>query len=333
MTLNRMSPTTAYVIRRLIFMVPTLVGVSVIVFFLMYTTGDPVSLIKFSSPNISTEALEILRQYYGLDKPVPVQYANWLGNFLRFDLGLSIMMGRPVNEIIGSLAWETAKLQLTAMAIALAISIPVAVRSAVKQYSKSDYLVTTVAIFGVSMPPFWFGAILIVLFSFHLGWFPSGGAKGLTELWPTILGTSPLMDELVHVVLPAMVIAYVWMALFIRILRANLLEVLREDYVLAARASGLSERRVIYGHALRNATSPLVTFVGVRIGLIFAGAPMTETVFNWPGLGYTFVLAATSLDFPVIMGIIMVITLMVIITTLVVDLAYAYLDPRIRLRR
>lgn len=333
MTLNRMSPTTAYAIRRLIFMVPTLVGVSVIVFFLMYTTGDPISLIKFSSPNISSESLEILRAYYGLDKPVPVQYANWLWNFVRFDLGLSITMSRPVNEIIGSIAWETAKLQLTAMAIALAISIPVAVRSAVKQYSKSDYLVTTVAIFGVSMPPFWFGAILIVLFSFHLGWFPSGGAKGLTELWPTILGTSPLMDELVHLVLPAMVIAYVWMALFIRILRANLLEVLREDYVLAARASGLSERRVIYGHALRNATSPLVTFVGVRIGLIFAGAPMTETVFNWPGLGYTFVLAATSLDFPVVMGIIMVITLMVIITTLVVDLAYAYLDPRIRLRR
>ena len=309
------------------FVIPVLIGVSILSFLVMYAAGDPIRIILLGKPNVSRETVEALKAYYGLDKPIPVQYVNWLLNLLQGNFGRSLYGARPVNQIIGSWFLETVKLQLVSIVLALVISIPIGIFSARRQYSKIDLAVTSTALFGVSMPTFWFGIILIIIFSFNLGWLPSSGAYGDPVKW----WGDPFLDSIAHIILPAIVLTYVGLAQNIRLIRANMLEVLRQDYILAARASGLHERSVIYRHALRNAISPVVTYVGLSLGGIIGGAPITETVFGWPGLGRRFVEAATQLDFPVVMGITMVIAIMTLVANLVTDISYAALDPRVRI--
>jgi len=317
-----------YIVRRLLYMIPVFLGISILSFFTMYAAGDPINIIRIGRPTVTQETLDALRRYYGLDKPVPIQYLNWLSNLLHFDFGKSLYGGRPVNFLIGSWAWETVKLQLISILLAFAISIPIGINSAKKQYSKQDITVTSVSLFGVSMPTFWLALILIIVFSFQLGWLPSAGAHGTPYLW---FG-NPILDEIAHLILPTTVLVYVMLAQNIRLIRANMLETLRSDYILAARASGLSERKVIYKYALRNTIGPVITYLGISLGMIIAGAPMTEYVFNWPGLGRRFVDAAMKLDFPLVMGITMIITIMTLIANLIIDICYVYIDPRIRLR-
>jgi peptide/nickel transport system permease protein len=179
------------------------------------------------------------------------------------------------------------------------------------------------------MPTFWFGLILIIVFSFTLGWFPSAGSQGAAGfLW----WGNPVFDQIAHLILPVAVLVYVSLAQNIRLIRANMLEVLRSDYILAARASGISERKVVYKYALRNAITPAVTFLGIALGGMIAGAPMTEYVFSWPGLGRQYVASTLGLDFPTIMGITMIITVMTLIANLIMDILYVYIDPRVRIR-
>ncbi len=327
-----------YIARRLLFMIPMFIGISIMVFLIMYAAGDPVQLIVRGNPRLlqNPQALEEIKRYYGFDKSIPEQYLNWLWNFVNLNLGKSVYGGRPVNLLVGSWVFETIKLQLVALVLSLTASIFVGILSARKQYSKLDYTVTTTALFGVSMPVFWFGIILILVFSFTLGWLPSAGAYGATRIWPWLKPVEEatsfeiLVDAIYHIILPALVLTFANLALYVRIIRANMLEILRQDYVLAARASGLSESKVIYSHAFRNALSPLVTLVGLYFGGIIAGAPITETVFSWPGLGRFYVTATLGLDFPVIMGITMIIVLMTLVANLITDLAYAVIDPRVR---
>jgi ABC-type dipeptide/oligopeptide/nickel transport system permease component len=222
------------------------------------------------------------------------------------------------------------ELQIISIILSVALSIPIGIMSAKNQYSKKDIAVTSFALFGVSMPTFWFGIILIIIFSYSLGLLPSAGAVGSPYLWPVLGITNPLLDQLAHLIMPVVVLTYVSLAQNVRLVRANMLEVLRSDYILAARASGLSERIVLYKHALRNTITPIITYLGLSLGAVVGGAPMTEYVFNWPGLGRRFVDAATNLDFPVIMGITMIITLMTLIANLIVDISYAFIDPRIQ---
>jgi ABC-type dipeptide/oligopeptide/nickel transport system permease component len=177
------------------------------------------------------------------------------------------------------------------------------------------------------MPVFWLGIMLILLFSFELGWLPSSGSKGITFLW----GGNAILDHIAHLILPVAVLTYVSLATIVRLVRANMLEVLRQDYILAARASGLSENTVTYRYALRNAISPVVTIIGLSFGAALGGAPATETTFTWPGLGYAFAQAAQVLDIPLVQGITVVITIMVLIANLLTDLTYAFLDPRVRI--
>ena len=316
-----------YVVRRLVYMIPVLVGVSVLSFLVMYAAGDPIRIMLIGKPNITMETIEALKSYYGLDKPIPVQYLNWLWNLLQGNFGRSLYAARPVNQIIGSWFLETIKLQLISISLALIISIFVGVLSAKKQYSKLDLTVTPIALFGVSMPTFWFGIILIIIFSFNLGWLPSSGAYGDPIKW----WGNPFLDSVAHIILPTIVLTYVSLAQNIRLIRANMLEVLRQDYILAAKASGLPERVVTYKYALRNAISPVVTYLGLSLGGIIGGAPITETVFGWPGLGRRFVDAALQLDFPVVMAITMIITIMSLVANLITDISYAVLDPRIRI--
>ena len=317
-----------YILRRLLYMIPLFIGISIISFFVMYAAGDPLTIIRVGRPNVDQATIDALRAYYGLDQPIPIQYLNWLSNLLRGNFGKSLYGGRPVNFIIGSWFGETVKLMLSSTLLAFFIAIPIGISSAKKQYSKQDMVVTSVSLFGVSMPTFWLGLILIIAFSYRLGWLPSAGAYGEPNLW----WDNPFLDQIAHLIMPVAVLVYVGLAQNVRLIRANMLEVLRSDYILAARASGLSERTIIYKYALRNAISPVITFLGVALGGIIAGAPMTEFVFGWPGLGRRFVDAATRLDFPVIMGITMIITVMTLIANLIVDIIYVYVDPRIRLR-
>jgi peptide/nickel transport system permease protein len=319
-----------YLARRVIYMIPMAIGISIISFLVMYAAGDPIRLATAGHPNITEGQREALRRYYGLDQPIPLQYINWLVHLLQGDFGKSLYGGRPVNQLIGDWFWETIKLNLIAILLALAIAIPVGVHSAVKQYSISDAVVTTVSIFGVSMPVFWIGIVLILIFSFWLGWLPSSGAYGFPMLWPLFGIENSFVDAVAHIILPVAVLTYVQLALYVRLTRAQMLEVLRQDYILASKASGLPDNKVIYKYALRNAITPVITYAGISIGGIVGGAPMTETVFNWPGLGRRFVEAASLLDFPVVMGITMIITVMILIANLIVDISYAMLDPRIR---
>jgi len=321
------SPMAKYIIRRLLYMIPVALGVSIISFVTMYAAGDPITLLRIGKPNITKASLDALRAYYGLNHPVPVQYLDWLSNILHLNFGKSLLGGQPVNLIIGNEIWATAELQILSVLIAFGISIPIAVNSAQKQYSKQDFTVTSFALFGVSMPTFWLGLILIIVFSFTLGWLPASGAAGNPYLW---WGNSTL-DWIAHLIMPVAVLVYVSLAQNIRLIRANMLEILRSDYVLAARASGISERKVIYKYALRNAIMPVITFLGISLGTMLAGAPMTEIVFSWPGLGRQFVQSVTNLDFPVIMGITMIITVMALIANLITDIFYVYIDPRIRI--
>jgi peptide/nickel transport system permease protein len=221
------------------------------------------------------------------------------------------------------------QLQIISIVIAFAISIPIAISSARKPYSKQDIAVTSLSLFGVSMPTFWFGLILIIIFSFTLGWLPSAGSSGAAGfLW----WGNPILDVIAHYLLPVTVLVYVSLAQNVRLIRANMLEVLRSDYILAARASGISERKVVYKYALRNAITPAVTFLGIALGGMIAGAPMTEYVFSWPGLGRQYVESTLSLDFPMVMGITMIITVMTLIANLIMDILYVYIDPRVRIR-
>lgn len=294
----------------------------------MYAAGDPIDIIRIGRPTITPDVIESLKRYYGLDKPIPIQYLNWLSNILRLNFGKSLYGGRPVNFLIGSWLVETVKLQLISILLAFGIAIPIGINSAKKQYSKQDLAVTSIALFGVSMPTFWLGLILIIIFSFQLGWLPSAGSHGAPYLW----WGNPILDQIAHLILPVIVLVYVMLAQNIRLIRANMLEILRSDYILAARASGLSERKILYKYALRNAIGPTITYLGISLGLIVGGAPMTEYVFNWPGLGRRYVDAAMRLDFPVVMGITMIVTVMALLANLIIDICYVIIDPRIRLR-
>jgi len=317
-----------YIVRRLLYMIPVAIGISIISFITMYAAGDPINIIRLGRPTVDQATIDALKEYYGLDKPLHIQYLTWLTNVLQLNFGKSLYGGIPVNLIIGNWIWETAKLQIISILIAFIISIPIGVHSARKQYSAQDVVVTSVSLFGVSMPTFWLGLILIIIFSYTLGWLPSEGARGGIKIW----WGNPVLDEIAHLILPTTVLVYVMLAQNIRLIRANMLEVLRSDYIFAARASGISERKIIYKYALRNAISPTITFLGISLGGMIAGAPMTEYVFNWPGLGRRYVDATMRLDFPIVMGITMIITVMTLIANLIVDIIYVYIDPRIRLR-
>jgi peptide/nickel transport system permease protein len=322
-----------YIIRRLLYLIPLFLGILIIVFAATRVAGDPVRLMTSMNPHITEEARANLVSYYGLDQPLYTQFFIYLSQLFQGDLGNSYVIrgGIDVTTLIGDYIGPTVMLQITAMIIALLISIPVGIISAKKKYSKLDMTVTTTSILGTCIPIFYIGIIVILIFGYFLTWFPAGGLiTQVTETRGYFLGYQ-ITDILWHMTLPVGVLTFAILAPIVLLVRSSMLEVLKQDYILAARASGLSERVVIYKHALRNALIPVITYVGIYFGSMVAGAPITETVFNWPGLGRLFVQATTKLDFPVIMGITVVITIMTLIANLLTDITYGYIDPRIRM--
>ncbi len=316
-----------YIIRRLLFAIPVFLAVSIITYLITNAAGDPVQIVKFGIRNITPAQLAQLKAYFHEGEPVYIRYFYWLSDLLQGNFGQSLYTGSVISLIIPRIL-TTLELQIPALLLALGIGIPVGIYSAKHQYTKGDYAITTTAIFGISMPTFWIGIMGIIIFSYYLGWFPAFGAY---SSYPPYWWGSPFLDAVAHLILPLAVLTLVSIATITRLMRANMLEVLRQDYVLAARASGLSDWKVTYKHAMKNAITPIVTIVGLSFGVFLAGAPALETTFSWPGLGYAFVFAATRLDLPTVLGITMIITVMVLIANIVTDLAYAFLDPRVRI--
>jgi peptide/nickel transport system permease protein len=285
--------------------------------------GDPFQM-YLENPNASAEQIEFVRRHYGLDRPVYVQYANWVKNVLRGNWGVSYNSRRPVMELIKSKIRPTVELSFFALNVALLISIPLGVTSAVKKNSLFDYSTTGLTYLGISMPVFWFGLMLQLLFSVRLGWLPSAGRATLGSR-----GGGPL-DIFMHLLMPGFVLALVYIASWSRYTRTNYTEVLNQDYIRTAFAKGLTNSQIYGGHALRNAIIPLVTVVTLDIPVLFSGAVVTETIFSWPGMGFFFIDSLNKRDYPVLMGILLINALLVIICNLAADILYAILDPRVK---
>lgn len=310
-----------YLIRRLLQTVGLLLVVSVVVFALItQAPGGPSILLD---RNMGADEMARMRAILGLDQPLYVQYVRWLGQVLRGNLGISYQAGLPVLEIIGQMLPNTLILSAAALALSLIVAIPAGVVSAARPYTALDHTVTFLCFFGISVPVFWYGLMLIVLFAIVLGWLPAGGMRTIGE-------ARSLGDLTRHLVLPAVVLGTANMALFARYTRSSTMAVLRADYVRTARSKGLAERSVLYRHALRNALITIVTVIGLQLPRLVGGAAITETVFAWPGMGSLAVRAAFERDYPMIMGITLVISFVVAASSLLIDMVYVYLDPRIR---
>ncbi len=320
-----------YLIRRTLYLIPVFFGITLLVFSIERLAGDPIKLLTALNPRVTEQQRQLLRQYFGLDKPVYAQYWNWVGELFAGNLGYSYTSGAniPVSTLITQRAWLTLEIQLLGLVLSLLIAIPIGVLSARKRYSKVDVTVSNTALIGTSIPIFFLGIVFILVFAYNLGILPAGGAQSpFPQQYPY---GSLLLDRLWHLILPTAVYTFAILAPVVLLIRSSMLEVLRQDFILAARASGLKETTIIYKHGLRNALIPIVTYVGLYFGGLLTGAPITETVFNWPGVGQIFVTATNNLDFPVIQGIIVVITLMTLVANIITDVSYAYIDPRIRL--
>ncbi len=309
-----------YTLRRLVLLVPVLVGVSVVVFLVMHLApGDPA--VVMLGPIASEEDVRRIRTELGLDQPLHVQYGKWLWNAVQGDFGRSITMKRPVLPEILARFEATLILTFASLLISSILGVAAGVISAVKPYSWFDRASMLFALLGISMPVFWLGIVLIVIFALKLGWLPAGGMYSP--------GSKDLSDLLQHLVLPAVTLAAASIALVARLTRSSMLEVIRQDYIRTARAKGLRERTMIVRHALKNALIPVVTVIGLQVGYLLGGAILTETVFSWPGLGLLMVQAILARDFPIVQGGVLLIGITFVLTNLIVDLCYAYLNPRI----
>ena len=311
---------TTYIIKRLIHLLPVLFGVSLAVFLLLrLTPGDPATAILGvqATPN----EVARIRHALGLDRPWWVQYGIWLGNVLQGDLGVSYQNKRPVSLIIGQRLPATIELAVMSLLIAAVLGISTGILSALKRYTMADYIFTSLALFGISMPSFWFAILLILVFSLYLGWLPASGYAPLSE---------GLGKHLSHLVLPAIALGLFNTGALMRFTRSSMLEVISQDYIRTARAKGLWERAVVYRHALKNALIPTLTVLGLQIGFLMAGAVIIEQVFAWPGIGWLTLTAINQRDYPVVMGVVLIIALVFVLSNLVVDILYTWVDPRIR---
>jgi peptide/nickel transport system permease protein len=328
-----------YIIKRLLQIIPVILGVTLIAFALIHLApGDPVRTML--GQHATQQEIDDIRAKYGLDQPLYVQYFIWLGDVLQGDFGRSILSHEQVTTEIASRFPNTIELAIAAMIFAILIGVVAGIISATKQYSAADYTVMGIALFGISMPVFWLGIMLMMIFGVFLGWLPIGGRIDLLLPFQRITGFmvidsiitgngAALISVLRHLLLPAIALGTIPMAIIARTTRSSMLEILRQDFIRTERAKGLSERKVIYKHAIRNAMVPVVTVIGLNFGLLLSGAILTETVFSWPGVGRLVVDAVYARDYPLVIGCILIFALVFVIVNLITDLLYTYIDPRI----
>jgi peptide/nickel transport system permease protein len=319
-----------YAIRRILQTVPILLIISILLFFLVRSApGGPLSAAR-RNPNVSIEQIENLKKQLGLDKPLPVQYVSWLGDMLKGDMGTSIKFRRPVADMIAERIPNTLFLVGISFLVTLLLAIPIGIISARKPYSTFDYVMTTITFIGQSIPVYWLGLALILIFYVLLKnpvtgdpFFPSGGMNTLGK-------EDDILDTLWHMVLPVIALSSSWIAWYSRFLRSSMLDVLHEDYIRTARAKGAREQVVYYKHALRNAILPLVTLIALDLPSLFAGALFVETIFSWPGMGRLFWDAARGRDYPILLGVVMITAVLIIFFNILADLAYGWLNPQVK---
>lgn len=317
----------SHVFKRLISIVPLLIGISLISFFVMHLApGDPTAL--FADPSVDPGELLRIRQNWGLDRPVYIQYFYWVKNALRGDLGTAYIVNRPVLEVIAERIPATLLLMGTSLFFILLISIPLGVISAYKKGGIFDNLVSVLSFAGMSMPSFWLALMLMLVFSVQLGLFPAGGMSDPLLAHASVFEKS--LDTARHMALPVLTMVIIGFAGLTRYVRSGTLEVLCQNYIKAARAKGLPEHAVLFKHALRNSLLPLITILGMAIPDLFAGAFIIETIFAWPGMGRLGVGAIFSRNYPLIMGVVLISSFLIIIGNLAADLLYSAADPRIR---
>jgi peptide/nickel transport system permease protein len=318
---------TSYIVRRLLQAIPTFLGITIIAYTIIrLAPGDPLTVFE-DARGTTAEQMAELRKAYGFDRPLPVQYAEWLGRAVRLDFGRSFQTHLPAKDLILERIPATLQLTVTALLIGLLVGIPAGMWAAVHRRGWPDQLVRVFAVTGDAVPHFWLGQLTIILFAVMLGWLPAGG---ITTLGAPNSGD--FVDRLKHLLLPALVLATGFLAVFARYMRTEVLEVLNQDYIRTARAKGLRETVVLYGHALRNALIPIITVLGGSLPALLAGAATTEFVFSWPGMARLAVDAAYARDYPVVMGLVLVASALIIFGNIVSDVLYGVADPRIRLR-
>jgi len=303
---------TRFLLRRLLLTIPVLIGVATLVFSLIHLVpGDPVQTMLGESA--SPQDVAQLRTRLGLDRPLLQQYGSFVGGAVRGDLGTSLRTNQPVTTVILERMPATLELAFAAMLVAVTIAIPLGIIAAVRAGTRVDHVATSLALVGISMPTFWLGPLLAIIFSVALGWLPVSGR-----------GTPA------HLVLPAITLGAPLAAILARMTRASVIEELRELYVLAARARGVSQARAVLAHAFRNSLIPIVTVIGLQFGAVLTGAVITETIFAWPGVGRLLVQSISARDYPAVQGCILLIAVTYVTMNLLIDLLYGFLDPRIR---
>jgi peptide/nickel transport system permease protein len=318
-----------YLIRRTLLMVPLLIAISIVSFFIIKAApGDPtVVYIDPNKPPPSAEDIARLRAQLGLDQPLHIQYLRWLGEVLRGDLGFSLSARRPVLDEIRDRLPNTMLLGGTSLLLALVLAIPVGVLSAVKRYTALDYAITTLSFVGISMPGFFLALLLMQVFAVQFRWLPTTGMYDRRQDYEGIMAA---LDVGRHLILPAVALSMASLARWVRYQRSSLLDVLSQDYIRTARAKGAPESRVLRLHALRNALIPMVTLIGLSFSQLVSGAFIIEFVFGWPGMGLLAVNSALKRDFPVIMGVTMLSSIFIVLGNFFADMAYHWVDPRIR---
>ena len=321
----------SYLVKRVLFMIPLLLGITIICFFVMHLApGKPTDLQTQMNPKASAEMRQRLMSLYELDKPVYVQYASWLTKLARGDLGTSFSSDhRPVADKILERLPITIAINLLSLIIIIAVAVPIGVLSAVHQDSLFDKVMSVIVFIGFAAPTFWLALLLMIFFGIHLGWLPISGLRSLN--YEYLSAWEQLVDLAAHLVLPVFISAFGGLAGLSRYMRANMLEVIRQDYILTARAKGLSERQVIYKHALRNALLPAITILGLSIPGLIGGSVIFETIFAIPGMGQLFYMSVMARDYPTVMGILLIGAVLTLVGNLIADVSYAAADPRIRI--
>jgi len=321
-----------YFIKRLLEMIPTIIGITLVSFFIIHLApGKPTDILAELNPKITPEAREKLEKYYGLDKPIITQYGIWLKRVVKLDFGDSFSTDkRPVWDKIKERLPITIIINVLSLILVILIAIPIGVSSATHQYSLYDKI-TTVAVFvGFAIPTFWLALLLMILFGIYLDWLPISGIKSLD--YDNLSAGGKVWDMASHLILPVLLEAFGGLAGLSRYMRSNMLEVIRSDYITTARAKGLSERVVIYKHAMRNALLPVITILGLSVPGLIGGSVIFETIFAIPGMGQLFYMSVMMRDYPLIMGILTIGAILTLIGNLLADIGYAVADPRIRTR-
>ncbi len=312
-----------YIQRRLMINIPVLIIITILSFLLLQATpGDPLSAYVPPDSPLTEAQRDALRERLGLNAPLPERYLIWLKEALQGNLGVSARTGQDVLELIGARIGPTLLLMVTAMTIGVVSGLLLGVLTAVRRNTPIDMLISSGALFGISVPVYLAGLVGLYIFSVRLGWFPTGGY--------TTPGDTGFLDRLHHLILPALVIAIQYVASTMRYTRSSMIEALSQDYVRTAQAKGLAFRPVVLRHALRNALIPIATIIGTYIPNLLAGAVFIETIFTWPGMGRLFVESVNARDYPVVMGLTLILAIIILTANLLTDLTYAIIDPRIR---